>query len=160
MTARSLLLLLAVLALSTSATFAQEPTAAPLAKSKLRILLVGHDPAAPTIRFADADDERVVTLYKERTSAFTELLRARFEQVAVVYAADYRAEQSDQMDVTVFDALPKPLQPAKRGTDPETGERFYEPAVYLPKSFDRATLMVGQIAPAMSDGLGLKLDWL
>ncbi len=51
---------------------------------------------------------------------------------------------SDAVDVTLFDARPKALSQAKRGTDPVTGETSYKPAEYLPMDFDRPALMIAE----------------
>ena len=120
----------------------------------LRILLVGHDPVAPKIPYPDLADERTEALYRERTAAFEALLRYHFEEVRVVHGPDYRVEMSDEVDVTVFDALPKALTP--RGGQAEG----YRPATYLPESFNRPALMIAQSSPRIGESLGLKLDWL
>ncbi len=140
----SSLLLTAVLAAAPA--FAQEA-------DNLRVLLVGHDPAAPKVPFPDMANERTYALYRERTAAFEALLRYHFEGVRVVHADDYRVEMSDEVDVTVFDALPKPVTPAG-------AEDGYRPAVYLPESFDHPALMIAENSPRIGDSLGLKLDWL
>lgn len=163
------LLFLAVLALAwtaaapsvtESSAYGQEANSEHSEKSDLRVLFVGHDPAKPRMPFADMDNERTVELYKERTAAFKRFLEERFKSVTVVYGADYSVEQSDQVDVTIFDSRPKPLKAAVRGTDPDTGQSIYEPAEYLPMSFDRPAITIAENSPTIGEPLGLKLDWL
>lgn len=110
--------------------------------------------------FADLGTPRTVELYRERTAAFESFLRERFENVTVVYGSDYTVELSDQVDVTIFDNRPKELKPAKREQNPETGELDYQPAEYLPLSFNRPALMIAENSPRIGEPLGLKLDWL
>lgn len=137
--------------------FAQGTT---IEKSALRVLFVGHDPAAPQLPFKDLATKRTVELYKERTAAFEALLRSRFEHVTIVYGADYRVALSDRVDVTIFDARPKALSPAERGVDPKTGQPTYTPARYLPQDFAHAALTIAENSPRIGEPLGLKLDWL
>ncbi len=129
-------------------------------KSDLRVLFVGHDPADPKVPFQDLATDRTYALYQERTPAFEEFLRQRFRNVQVVFGDDYRVGMSDEVDVTIFDARPKELTPVKREVDPDTGETLYEPASYLPLSFDRPALLIAENSPRIGEPLGLKLDWL
>lgn len=126
----------------------------------LRVLLVGQDPAAPQVGFADAENPRTLPLLRERTAAWEALLRYHFANVTVVYGADYDATMSDAVDVTIFDALPRPLAAAVREQDPETGEMSYEPPVYLPEDFSRPALGIASMTPRIGEPLGTKLDWL
>ena len=130
------------------------------AKSELEILFVGHDPKAPQRPFGSAFDgnDRLKQLYMERTQSFTKFLRSRFEKVRVVLAAEYRVEMSNEVDVTIFDARPKPLTKQTNRVDPKTGQRV--PASYLPRSFDRPALTIAENSPRIGEPLGLKLDWL
>ena len=148
----------AIMALACSSLCSAQQVAP--AKSELRVLLVGHDPEAPDMMFADLGTPRTVELYKERTAAFKTFLNERFVHVTIVYGADYRVEMSDRVDVTIFDARPKALQPAKREVDPDTGEMDYQAAEYLPLSFDRPAMMIAYNSPQIGEPLGLKLDWL
>ena len=134
--------------------------ASPRAKSALRVLYVGDDPAAPKIMFADSADERTKELHSERTPAFTRFLGERFEHVTVVFGDDYSVGLSDAVDVTIFDTRPKALTESVRGTDPDTGESTYKPATYLPESFDRPAITISANSPTIGEPLGLKLDWL
>ena len=126
----------------------------------LRVLFVGQDPAAPQIGYADAEKARTLPLLRERTGAWEALLRYHFKNVTVVYGADYEASMSDAVDVTIFDALPKPLVEAVREQDPDTGEWSYEPPVYLPDDFSRPALAIAHHTPRIGEALGTKLDWL
>ena len=139
------------------ASFAQ---VGPAPKSELKVLFVGHNPDAPQIMFANMAVERTKQLYKERTPAFEAFLNSRFEHVTVVYGEQYTISMSDDVDVTIFDARPKPITASKREVDPETGEMDYQPASYLPLSFDRPALLIAENSPQIGEALGLKLDWL
>ena len=125
----------------------------------LRVLLVGHDPAAPQVPFTDMAKERTYRLYRERTAAFEALLRYHFADVRVVYAGDYSPEMSDDVDVTVFDARPK-QRAADGEADGDGASSSYRPPSYLPASFDRPALMIAETSPLIGEPLGLKLDWL
>ena len=120
----------------------------------LRVLLVGHDPAAPQVPLPALANERTGALYRERTAAFEALLRYHFEDVRVVYGEQYRVEMSDEVDVTVFDAPPRALTPSN------TDGGGHSSVAYLPASFDRPALMIAQTSPRIGESLGLKLDWL
>ncbi len=134
--------------------------AAPTKKSELRVLFVGHDPAAPQVPFADMAKGRTLELYKERTPAFDAFLRERFSHVTVVYGPKYTVDMSDQVDVTIFDSRPKALTPSQRDVDPKTGQTHYKPATYLPETFTRPALTISENSPRIGEPVGLKLDWL
>lgn len=128
--------------------------------SALSVLFVGHDPASPHISFPDMAVERTHELYAERTPAFDAFLRAHFDEVRVVHAADYTTEMSDAVDVTIFDTPPTAIEEAGWRTDALTGQEVYSKAVHLPQGFDRPALMIGEASPRIGEGIGLKLDWL
>lgn len=128
--------------------------------SGLRVLFVGHDPENPQITFADPDDPKVRALVAERTASFRGLLERHFEAPRVIHASEYKPSMSEQVDVTIFDALPNALKEAKRDKDPRTGEHTYEPAEYLPATYDRPTLAVASTVADLGETLGWKLDWL
>ncbi|HPF12777.1 MAG: hypothetical protein H6830_06755 [Planctomycetes bacterium] len=129
-------------------------------KSSLRVLLVSHNPEAPQVPFADMATERTWELYRERAAAWKALLDQHFESVRLVYGPDYTADMSNAVDVTLFDARPKPLRPSGTVLDPITGQETYQPAQYLPDDFDRPALMIAENSPLIGEPLGLKLDWL
>lgn len=126
----------------------------------LRVLFVGHDPAAPKIASYDADNPRTQALHRERTAAWESLLRYHFANVKVVHGDDYAVAMSDDVDVTIFDTQPKAITEAVRGKDPVTGKNTYKAATYLPESFDRPALMISQVSSRIGEPLGSKLDWL
>lgn len=130
------------------------------AKTDLQILLVTHDPAAPKPPFQDLAKERTIELYKERSTAWEQLLRKHFRDVTVVYGADYHVDLSAKADVTIFDARPTPLRESSRGVEPKTGEPTYMPPLYIPESFDHAALMISENSPLIGEPIGLKLDWM
>ena len=119
----------------------------------LRVLLVGHDPAAPKVSFKQLAKERTYRLYRERTAAFEALLRYHFEHVEVVHGEDYVPAMSDRADVTIFDCRPKALRPMQR--EPE-----YRAAEYLPADFDAPAIMISENSPWIGEPLGTKFDWL
>lgn len=121
-------------------------------KSKLKVLFVGHDP--DNLNPGLGASKLRSKLYKERTATFTSFLRERFQNVEVVFGADYTSELSKSVDVTIFDARPKPLTEAIRSDD------IYTPATYLPLDFDRPALLIAGNSPEIGEGIGLKLDWL
>ncbi len=142
--------------LATPNAICQEPGA----KRDLRVLLVSHDPANVRVPFADMADERTTELYAERAELFEDLLNQHFNHVRMVYGANYTADLSAAVDVTLFDCRPKVMEASKRSKDPETGEMNYRPASYLPANFDRPALMIAENSPTIGEPLGLKLDWL
>jgi len=136
--------------------------AEPAKQDDLRVLLVGHDPDDPKVMFRQLATERTFQLHRERTAAFEALLRYHFERVTVVYADDYLPKMSDDVDVTVFDVVPRALTAEVREFD-EAGKfdsDSYRAPTYLPKSFDRPALMTAGVTPRVGEPLGLKLDWL
>ena len=155
---RHLIPTLFVLALATVAT-ADEEASKPEART-LRILYVGQDPERPRPPFAKMAKKRTYALFRERTAAFEALLRYHFKEVRVVHGANYQVEMSDDVDVTIFDNLPKAITRARREKDPETGQLTYTPPTYLPRSFDRPALMISHNSAWIGESLGLKLDWM
>lgn len=143
-------LALAGLALSPSAL----PQDAVPAKSSLKVLLVSHDPETPQVPFKDMAHERHAELYGERAALWEALLAEHFEHVSLVYGEQYEASMSDAVDVTIFDAKPPVAKEAVRDG------MNYEPAEYLPRTFDRPALMISENSPRLGEPLGLKLDWL
>lgn len=131
-------------------------------KNDLRVLLVGHNPDDPKVMFRQLATERTFRLHRERTAAFEALLRYHFERVTVVYADDYLPKMSDDVDVTVFDVVPRVLTAEVREFD-EDGKynpNSYRAPSYLPESFDRPALLTAGVTPRVGEPLGLKLDWL
>ena len=151
---------LIVLSLLAGPAAAAEGPQGKTAARELRVLFVGQDPKAPVAPFADLAKPRTYALLRERTAAFEALLRYHFKDVRVVHGADYTAEMSADVDVTVFDALPKALIATRREKNPTTGAVDYRPAAYLPASFDRPALMISHVSPRIGEPLGLKLDWM
>ena len=133
---------------------------APTAKSKLRVLLVSHDPQDPKVPFPQMATERTYALYRERAAAFEKFLREHFEHVQLVYGADYERSMSDAVDVTVFDARPTPIKEAVRQVDDAGRVVSYRPEQYLPTDFDRPALLISENSARIGEGLQLKLDWL
>ena len=119
-------------------------------EEQLSILFVGHDPEQPYVNYAPT--EGMLALHAERTPAFEGFLSQHFDTVRVVHAADYQVAMSADVDVTIFDAKPPVLVPAK-----DNG-RFF-PSL-LPEDFTGAVLTIGEVSADVANGSGLKHDWL
>ena len=129
--------------------------AAPAEKSALRVLYVGPDPDdPPEVPSYITHADRHVELVVERMPAFQAFLEEHFEQVTVVKVADYDASMSDEHDVTVFDAQPKPIDTVEVDGYPRK--------VRLPPDFDSPAVTVGEVGPFVLGrfGFGLKIDHL
>lgn len=123
-------------------------------KSGLKILYVGG-----AADITDGDSLALQKSVDERKAAFEKMLKHYFESVSVVDAKDYRAEMSDDYDVTVMDGVPKPITPEQRIKN-ERGEIVkYVPAGYLPVTFDRPMLLVGSMGEVIGRSVGTKTDW-
>jgi hypothetical protein len=143
------------LALVPTAASAQDaPTGDAPAKSDLKVLLVSHDPAAPQVPFPDMAQARTIELFEERAALWKAFLDEHFEDVRLVYGADYEVAMSAAADVTIFDARPPVAKAAVR----DGGQ--YEPAEYLPRDFAHAAITISDNSPRLGEPLGLKLDWL
>ena len=130
-------------------------------KQDLKVLYVGYRPDMPLPEWAtyriEADRQ---TDYKERMPAFEKLLGKYFTTVKTVDARDYTQAMSGDYDVTVFDALPRPLKMPVLVRDSVFGFTVsQEPGVYLTADFDRPALFVGYVSDEIGRSLGLKLDW-
>lgn len=136
---------------------AQEP---PHPRPVRRVLLVGHDPAAPDVTFPQLAKERTHALYRERTAAWAEFLEEHFERVEVVYAAAYEVSMSRTADVTIFDACPPALSTGIRASDVEAGVRGRPGAPYALADLSFPALTISQQSSAIGESRGLKLDWL
>ena len=114
--------------------------------SELRVLFVGPNP--DDVRASVSETlfmyDKAEASYARHTPAFRELLEAHFDEVGVVFGEDYTPDMSDDYDVTIFDALPKPLHGRS----------------VLPDDFGKPAILVGYVAPRLTRSLGLKLDWL
>ena len=107
-------------------------------KQQLKVLYVGYRPDMPLPDFATIRrTEREQAGYETRMQSFKSMLENYFTDVQTVDARDYREEMSRQADVTIFDALPKPIKPGVVEIDPDFGSRYLKSSgVYLSKDFD------------------------
>lgn len=130
-------------------------------KQDLKVLYVGYRPDMPLPDWAIlriAAEQQ--TDYKGRMPAFEQLLGKYFTMVKTVDARDYTERMSQDYDVTVFDALPRPLKMPVVKKDSVFGFTIsQESGVYLTEEFDRPAVFVGYVSDEMGRSLGLKLDW-
>lgn len=132
--------------------------------STLRVLYVGWDPKTVQLDINDMDVSedpllaaRLLALKKSRSPDFEQFLRQYFSTVKVVYAPAYREAMSGDYDVTIFDALPKPVRAGVSRRDSPRDE--YEPPQYLSAEFDRAALLINTVSPNIASPLRYKMDW-
>jgi hypothetical protein len=133
-------------------------------KSPLKILFVGYDPSKPLPQFDRSypgmmSREAFIAEYPVRMPAFKKLLSEYFAEVKTMDCRDWRAEDSEPYDVTIFDFKTRALQEAKmeKGAG---GETKYIPARYLPDNFSKPVVFIASTADEMGRSIGLKLDWL
>lgn len=106
-----------------------------------------------------ATDEEFRQSVDERMAAFGDLLRAYFDSVTVMPAADYRPEMSDAYDVTIFDGVPPKLEDRVIKRDAEGTVTDVIEARYLPDDFSVASITIGSIGEKLGRRLGIKNDW-
>jgi hypothetical protein len=131
--------------------------------SPLRVLFVGYDPKNAQLneneRFWN-NPAQLLALKRARSGSFEHLLRRYFMTVKVVYGPAYTQSLSVDYDVTIFDALPPAIKPEVMEQDPKTRETVrYEPPHYLTDGFDRAAILIGEVAAQISEPLNYKMDW-
>ncbi|KLT67065.1 hypothetical protein [Pedobacter sp. BMA] len=132
--------------------------------NKTSVLFVGYDPAKalPEIKrmapgMMSAKD--FIAQYPSRMPAFKELLSRYFSTVKTIDCRDWKPEDSQGYDVTVFDFPTSILEPEKR-EKLESGKIENIPARYLPDNFDKPVIFIANTADVMGRKIGLKLDWL
>lgn len=158
-----LLVLRIVAGLLLVAPFAMEARADSGQLSRLRVLFVGYDPKSAQLnemeRYSN-NPEQLLALKRARSGNFERLLRRYFATVRVVYGPAYKEALSADYDVTIFDALPPAITPEVVERDLKTGEVVrYEPAHYLTEGFDRAAILLREVAAEISQPLHYKMDW-
>ena len=131
----------------------QEPVAK---KSDLKVLFVGRDPEKKTnvpSYFSGVAAERLAELKSERMAAFESLLNKHFEKVKYIVSEDYQVAMSDEVDVTVFDEVPPPIEVVDMGN--------WKKRLRLPMDFDRPAVLI-ELGPGMlgRNGMGLRMDHL
>lgn len=120
------------------------------AKSPLKILFVGYDPARVPQEFRKGLDE-FTAKDSIRMPAFRELLRRYFAEVQTKDCRDWKPADSGPYDVTIFDYKTTPIE---KGNDYDVADR------YLPDNFSKPVVFIGSTADIMGRRIGLKLDWL
>lgn len=138
----------------------------PAQRSPLKILFVGYDPAKPMPKVEPGrlgpggmSEEALKVQYPIRMPAFEQLLSSYFTHVKTMDARDWKVEDSEAYDVTIFDFATTPIVPTVNEVGPD-GKRIYKPAQYLPDDFSKPVVFIASTADQMGRSIGLKLDWL
>lgn len=139
-------------------------TVAVTQKSPIKVLFVGYDPQKPAPvpegRYPGSmTKEGFLAEYPIRMPAFKALLNEYFTDVATMDCRDWKPEDSERYDVTIFDFNTKVLEPARQEKLANGGTK-YIPARYLPDNFSKPVVFIATTAPDMGGRIGLKLDWL
>ncbi|MBD1366593.1 hypothetical protein IDJ77_22455 [Mucilaginibacter sp. ZT4R22] len=133
-------------------------------KSQLKVLFVGYDPLKPFPVLerrnpGEMTKEGFLAEYPVRMPAFKALLSSYFTEVATMDCRDWKPQDSEPYDVTVFDFSTKVIEPARQEKR-ANGSTKYIPARYLPDNFSKPVVFIANTAPEMGGRIGLKLDWL
>jgi len=130
-------------------------------KSNLKVLYVGVN---PNKELSERDKiggniDRLIELRKTRTADFKQLLKQYFNVVEVVYSEDFKEQITENYDVTIIDDYLKPFAGGyiKDSTGKVTG---FETRKYLTKSYNAATIMIGEPSAFIGEGRQLKIDHL
>ncbi|GAA4234612.1 hypothetical protein GCM10022291_14440 [Postechiella marina] len=138
------------------------PTFGQSKKSDLKILYVGTNPDKPIserdLKYSTNPD-RKLALQKKRASDFESFLNRYFETVTTIYGADFKETMSADYDVTIIDAY---LTPFTGGYEKDKNGQIlgYKTRQYLTKSFNHATIMIGEPSAFIGEGRELKIDHL
>ncbi len=148
-------IILLLLVLSFNTLWAQKHPLSPV-----KVLFVGYDPAKPMPeikRMAPAmmTEKDFKEEYPVRMPSFKALLSTYFKEVATIDCRDWKPEDSEPYDVTIFDFATRKLEPEKM----EAGNN-YTAARYLPDNFSKPVIFIASTADEMGRRIGLKLDWL
>lgn len=129
-------------------------------KSDLRVLYVGIDPASPQqpVKSSRELPQQFETKLL-RWDDFKSFLSKEFKTFKQIDRLEYNAGMSDDYDVTIFDARPKPIKEKIFEPDGKGGVKRYEPAVYVPLDFSAAALTICQLSSNLGEPIGTKLDW-
>lgn len=133
-------------------------------KMPMKVLFVGYDPAKPAPVLGRMSPgmmtkEGFMAEYPLRMPAFKALLEKYFSTVATIDCRDWKPEDSELYDVTIFDFSTKVIEPAHQERLPQGGMKSV-PARYLPDNFSKPVVFIASAAPEMGGRIGLKLDWL
>lgn len=150
--------ILIVLAITTSVSAQQNK------KAKISVLFVGYDPAKPLPEMqrsapGSMSEKDFKAEYPIRMPSFKALLSQYFSEVQTIDCRDWKPEDSEPYDVTIFDFATKQIEPARQEKN-GSGKIDYIPARYLPDNFSKPVVFMASTADQMGRKLGLKLDWL
>lgn len=131
---------------------------------KTKVLFVGYDPTKPLPEMKRSApgmmaEKEFTAEYPVRMPAFKKLLSQYFEEVSTMDCRDWKPEDSEAYDVTIFDFPTSVVEPAKQEKD-EKGNMQYISARYLPDGFSKPVVFIASTADQMGRRIGLKLDWL
>ena len=135
-------------------------------KSAIKVLFVGYDPAKPMPDMKNGravpgmmSEQGFTAEYPVRMPAFKNLLTKYFTSVTTMDVRDWKAEDSNNFDVTIFDFPTNATKEMTSEVGPN-GNRVYKPAEYLPQNFSKPTIFISGTADQMGRSIGTKLDWL
>lgn len=109
-------------------------------RQNFSVLYVGGSPNCGVVMGMAPDSVKLAASAKERSADFSRFLKSRFRKVKSVDAGEYDPAMSEEYDVTVFDAVP-----------PRD--------VVFPEGFDRPSVCIAEVAPAIGRSFGSKNDW-
>ena len=133
-------------------------------KRTMSVLYVGYSPekgmpAYNARNAGHASEQRFAEDVRTRMEGFRHLLADYFTAVAVVDVREYKQEMSRNYDVTVFDALPAPVVPARDIRDEQGKYLRTEGERYLDPDFDCPAVFIAHTGGILQQGLDLKIDW-
>ncbi|MEG2340992.1 MAG: protein-disulfide reductase DsbD family protein [Odoribacter sp.] len=130
-------------------------------KQNLKVLYVGNRPDLPLPDYYTTQLEAAnFADYKGRMAAFETMLKEYFTTVKTIDGRDYSEKLSDEYDVTIFDALPKPIVRPVVERDSVFGfATKIQRGKFLSDDFDRPAIFVSHMSDEIGHQLGLKLDW-
>ncbi|MBR5100517.1 MAG: hypothetical protein IKX34_04355 [Bacteroidales bacterium] len=150
---------LALAVLIPAASFAQTPRLNRDGKVDLKVLYVGGQPDFETSGRPKQDPAVVEASVVARMASFEGFLKEKFTTVKSIRGTDYKAEMSDDYDVTIFDGRLPVLEPVKHAYD-RKGNSIppYRPRM-LPHDFDRAAITIASMGEVVTRAIGSKNDW-
>ena len=123
-----------------------------IVKSELRVLYVGYGPDTLNLNHP--------SIREDRTSVFEAHLKEYFNDVTVVFAEDYQYEMSDQVDVTIFDAVPPPIGATAEEIEAAKEDYMFPDGCCLPPGFSKPVLMIADVSNFLGARVGAKFEWL
>lgn len=124
------------------------------------VLYVGTNPNAKIKIDKERNESEARYQHRiKRWDDFGTFLRDNYKNVKMVDRMEYVASMSDKYDVTIIDATIKPIKESIVEKDADGEIKRYEPAVYLPKDYSAATVMISATCGTIGGSIGLKLNW-